>query len=160
MDCTENGHSPKCQLHVKAVKLKPSSAQFPEGTQLISDLYWVHSPHKCTVTVKIPSGVAKLDNLRIVVAKCEKDCPYQFKYYERLEFSAVAKNNSIELPNFTCCCMGIVSLIKRDQPRRTGYYGRLYYRSCGDNAWDSEFVIFKPGVLKVSIHADTQYSVS
>ena len=118
--------------------------QFPGDTQLVSGLYWLHIPHKCTVTIGIKPVPAKLDNLRIVVAKCNKDLPYRF------EFSAVAKNGSIELPHFTCCCVGIVSLIKRDQPR---YYARLYYKNCGNNTWNVYFAIMSNNsdVMKVSI---------
>ena len=150
----------ECRVHVKASL--SGQFQFPEGTELISGIYWIATPHKFTkpVTVEIQHCSARTEHpfsLTYVVAKCsQEDLPYHFSILNGGVFAPSSRYGSINLTHFSGIAIASrssqhPSLIQRPTHRHhpvetdltnvKSYCARLYYSSSGICSWEIHFTI-------------------
>ena len=138
----------QCRIDIKA----GLSGQFffPDGSQLVSCVYWLSCSQKFlkSVTLDIEHCASVHDSsqsssLRFVVAKCSQaELPYQFKELKRGTFSPQSSYGSMQVSQFSL--FGIVrskmfSFHQNEEPRY--YCSNLYYMRKGLNDWRVDFVI-------------------
>ena len=107
----------ECEVHVKASL--SGQYKFPDGSDVISGIYWIYAPHEFAqpVTAEIQHCVQLAspedsDDLSLVVAKCsQKNLPYEFKLLEGGVFSPHSSYGSIQLTHFSA--LGIIRRNKR-----------------------------------------------
>lgn len=125
---------------------------FPEGTELISGVYWITCSHKFVkpVTVEIQHCAAKPEyssSLTFIYAKCnQEDLPYQFKKLTGGVFSPNSQYGSIKLKHFSglgvayhCRSLMQGPVSRTHQPR--SYCLQLYYSSTNTHCWEFCFTI-------------------
>ena len=170
MHIPENALPPEvdeCRIHVK-VSLS-GQFQFPEGTELISGVYWITTAHKFlkAVTIeiqhctKVVEHQQQISSLTYIVARCnQEDLPYQFKVLEGGVFSPHSRYGSIKLTHFSG--VGISSRTPRrpslkemlgrraHQPVKV-YCARIYYSSRGINRWEVYIAIMWDLQLHIAV---------
>ena len=170
MHIPENALPPEvdeCRIHVK-VSLS-GQFQFPEGTELISGVYWITTAHKFlkAVTIeiqhctKVVEHQQQISSLTYIVARCnQEDLPYQFKVLEGGAFSPHSRYGSIKLTHFSG--VGISSRTQRrpslkemlgrraHQPVKV-YCARIYYSSRGINRWEVYIAIMWDLQLHIAV---------
>ena len=147
----------ECEVHIKASL--SGQFQFPEGTNVISGIYWISTPHRFIqpVTIEIQHCVQlhspeESDDLTLVVAKCsQKNLPYQFKILKGGVFSPHSSYGSIQLNHFSG--IGIIRRLLQPFSRaQKRYCAKLYYTPSSISDWNVHFVI--------TLNLDAHISVS
>ena len=149
----------ECDIHVK-VSLS-GQFQFPDGSDVISGIYWIFTPHVFIqpVTVEIQHCIQFFspedsDNLTFVVAKCsQKNLPYQFKILEGGVFYPHSTYGSIQLTQFSG--FGAIRRDKKHTRTRKSYCAKLYYIPKNSAGWDVDFVI----TLNTELHMSVSISL-
>ena len=117
--------------------------QLPEGTGLLSPVFWISAPCKFTkpVTLEIQHCTltdheAVLSNLNFVSANCsQKDLPYRFKLVDGGVFTKHSTYGSIKLEHFS----GVGVAGSEETPR--SYCAHVYHTKKMDYEWRFYFVI-------------------
>ena len=151
----------KCKVHVK-VSLT-GEFQFPDGSEVISGIYWIYAPHVFVqpVTVEIQHCVQlespqDSDDLALVVAKCsQKNLPYQFKVLEGGVFSPHSSYGSIQVTHF--CGIGAIRRNNHRTRTQKCYCAKLYYILKNRTRWDVHFVITLNMDLHISVSINLTY---
>ena len=105
--------------------------RFPQGTSLVSAIYWLHCEPQCNftkpITVEIQHCSAKQDlsKLKIVGAFYnQNNLPYKFKPLVGGSFSADSSYGAIEVKDFSG-----FGVVKEKSASERLYYNQLFYRS-------------------------------
>ena len=117
----------ECRVNIR-VSLS-GQFQLPEGTDLLSPVFWISAPCKFTkpVTLEIQhcalrENEAVLSDLSFVSAMCsQKDLPYRFKQLDEGVFTMHSSYGSIQLSHFS----GKAITGRKSTPRL--YCARLYH---------------------------------
>ena len=119
----------QCMIHIKASVA--GEYEFPEGTSLVSAVYWLRCEPQCKftkpITVEIQHCSAKQDRsrLKIVRALCnQKELPYYFKPLGGGRFDANTAYGSIEVKGFS----GFGATDESPSSERL-YYNQLFFCS-------------------------------
>ena len=123
--------------------------QLPEGTDLLSPVFWISAPCKFTkpVTLEITEDEAVLSNLSFVSAKCsQRDLPYTFTTMGGGVFTTNSTYGSIQLSHFS----GVGVTGRKGTPR--SYCAHLYHTKKKDYEWRFYFVIIQDLHAKNMVH--------
>ena len=153
----------ECDIHVK-VSLS-GQFQFPDGSDVISGIYWIFTPHVFVqpVTVEIQhcvqfSSPEDSENLTFVVAKCsQENLPYQFSTLKGGVFSPHSSYGSIQLTHFSG--VGVIQRDKHHTRTQKSYCAKLYYVPKNIAGWDVHFVITLNMELHISVSVNLTYLV-
>ena len=142
----------QCKINIR-VSLS-GQFQLPEGTDLLSPVFWISAPCKFTkpVTLEIQhcaltEDEAVLSNLSFVSANCsQKDLPYIFKPLEGGVFTKHSNYGSIQLNKFS----GFSVFGRKGTPR--SYCAHLYRTMKDTYEWRFYFVITQDLEAKNTVH--------
>ena len=131
----------ECRINIR-VSLS-GQFQLPEGTDLLSPVFWISAPCKFTkpVTLEIQHCAltdheAVLSNLNFVSANCsQKDLPFRFKQVGGGVFTKHSTYGSIKLEHFS----GVSVAGSEETPR--SYCAHVYHTKKMDYEWRFYFVI-------------------
>ena len=105
--------------------------EFPEGTSLVSAVYWLRCEPQCkftkpiTVEIQHHSTKQNLSRLKIVRAFCsQKQLPYHFKPLVGGRFSANSSYGAIEVKDISG-----FGVVEEGSASERLYYNQLFYRS-------------------------------
>ena len=141
----------ECKINIR-VSLS-GQFQLPEGTDLLSPVFWISAPCKFTkpVTLEIQhcalaEDEAVLSNLSFVSANCsQKDLPYRFKQVSGGVFTKHSTFGSIKLEHFS----GVGVTGSKETPR--SYCAHLY-NTMKQMHWRFYFVIMQDLDAKNTVH--------
>ena len=117
--------------------------QLPEGSALLSPVFWIMAPYKFSkpVTLEIQhcairEDEAALSSLSFISAKCsQKDLPYRFRKVDGGVFTMQCSYGSIQLSHFS----GFAITGRRSTPR--SYCAHVYHTMMHMYDWRLYFVI-------------------
>ena len=133
----------ECRINIR-VSLS-GQFQLPEGSDLLSPMFWISAPCKFTklVTLEIQhcavtEDEAVLSNLSFVFTKCsQRDLPYRFRQLVGGVFTTNSTYGSIQLNHFSG-----VGVTGRKGTLRS-YCAHLYHTKKEDYEWRFYFVIIQ-----------------
>ena len=142
----------ECRINIR-VSLS-GQFQLPEGSDLLSPVFWISAPCKFTkpVTLEIQhcaltENEAVLSNLSFVLTKCsQKDLPYRFRQVDSGVFTKHSTDGSIELKHFS----GISIAGSEETPR--SYCAHLYHTMEDVHDWIFYFVITQDLDAENTVH--------
>ena len=128
--------------------------QLPEGSDLLSPVFWISAPCKFTkrVTLEIQhcaltEDEAALSNLNFVFTKCsQRDLPYRFRQVDGGVFTTSSTYGSIQLNHFS----GVGVTGRKETPR--SYCAHVYHTKKRDCEWRFYFVIMQDLEAKNKVH--------
>ena len=142
----------ECKINIR-VSLS-GQFQLPEGSDLLSPVFWISAPCKFikSVTLEIQhcalaEDEASLSNLGFVFTKCsQSDLPYRFKQVGGGVFTKHSTFGSIQLEHFS----GVGVAGSEETPR--SYCAHLYHTMEGLHDWIFYFVITQDLDAKNTVH--------
>ena len=131
----------ECRINIR-VSLS-GQFQLPEGSDLLSPIFWISATCKFTkpVTLEIQhcaltEDEAVLSGLSFVFTKCsQRDLPYRFRQADGGVFTTHSTYGSIQLSHFSGVCV----TGRKGTPR--SYCAHLYHTKKMDYEWRFYFVI-------------------
>lgn len=126
--------------------------QFPDGTELISGVYWVAFPQKFSqpVTIELQHCANlkhrdQVSSLVFLTAKCnQKTLPYEFQPLAGGTFSIDSSYGSIKLSHFSAVAVGLQEgkEKKEEQDELKRYVAKVFYIPQTSTTWHMHFTIF------------------
>ena len=149
----------ECRINIK-VSLS-GQFQLPEGSDLLSPVFWISAPCKFTkpVTLEIQhcaltEDETVLSKLSFVSAICSQmDLPYRFTQVDGGVFTTNSTYGSIQLNHFS----GVGVTGRKGTPR--SYCAHVYHTKKKDYEWRFYFVIIQDLDAKNTVHFCCSYIV-
>ena len=146
----------ECTIHITASL--SGQFQFPEGSELVSGVYWLSCPVKFAkpVTLDIQHCVAierpqQNSLLTFARAHCsQRQLPYKFDVMEGGEFSLGSSYGSISVKHFSCFTIlqYIPSLVGFSQP---SYMAQVFQSTISSRQWQIDVVVTKDLSLNMMV---------
>ena len=142
----------QCKINIRASL--SGQFQLPEGTDLLSPVFWISAPCKFTkpVTLELQhcalaEDEAALSNLGFVSTKCsQRELPFKFTTMGGGVFTTHSTYGSIKLSHFS----GVGVTGRKGIPR--SYCAHLYHTKKKDYEWRFYFVIIQDLHAKNMVH--------
>ena len=143
----------ECTIHITASL--SGQLQFPEGSELVSGVYWLSCPVKF-VTLDIQHCLAierpqQNSLLTFATAQCsQRQLPYKFDVMEGGEFSLGSSYGSISVKHFSCFAIlqYIPSLVGFSQP---SYMAQVFQSTISSGKWKIDVVVTKDLSLNMMV---------